>query len=60
MSCYEYEIDGKADKTEIANNFYEVRQLITRSLEDFMAIQKSKLEEFCTDLENDESIATEN
>ena len=60
MSCYDYEIDTKADKNEIANNFYEIRQLITKTLDDFSAIQRSKLEDFCTDLENEESIAAEN
>jgi hypothetical protein len=61
MSSYDYEIDTKADKNEIANNFFEIRQLITKSLDDFIMMQKSKLEEFCTDLENDESyIGVEN
>jgi hypothetical protein len=59
MSCYDYDVDQKADKTEIANNFYEIRQLIIKSLDDFMQIQKSKLEEFCNDLENYNSVATE-
>jgi hypothetical protein len=60
MSCYDYEVDTKADKNELALSVGELKLLLKKSLDDFVAVQQFKLEEFCTDLENDDIIASDN